>query len=62
MMSQNPILLVADGKVELTKDWAKYILGFVKRKAATKAKVDIKEFEEIKKACFVGCKECCSNG
>ena len=35
VMSQNPSLLVGDGKVELTKDWAKYLLnrmGFVKRK------------------------------
>ena len=52
VMSQNPSLLAGDGKVELTKDWAKYLLnrmGFVKRKATTKAKVDVKEFEEIKK-------------
>ena len=52
VMSQNPSLLVGDGKVELTKDWAKYLLsrmGFVERKATTKAKVDVKEFEEIKK-------------
>ena len=43
---------MGDGKVELTKDLAKYLLsrmGFVKRKATTKAKVDVKEFEEIKK-------------
>ena len=52
VMSQNPTLLVGDGKIELTKDWAKYLLhhmGFVKRKATTKAKVDVKEFEEIKR-------------
>ena len=52
MMSQNPSMLVGDAKVELTKDWDKYLLsrmGFVKRKATTKAKVDVKEFEEIKK-------------
>ena len=33
VMSQNPSLLVGDGKVELIKDWAKYLLsrmGFVK--------------------------------
>ena len=54
VMSQNPTLLVGDGKIELTKDWAKYLLhrmGFVKRKATTKAKVDVKEFEESK-GCF----------
>ena len=52
VISQNPSILVGDGKIELTKDWAKYLLsrmGFVKRKATTKAKVDVKEFEEIKK-------------
>ena len=52
VMSQNPTLLVGDGKIELTKDWAKYLphhMGFVKRKATTKAKVDVKEFEEIKR-------------
>ena len=52
MMSQNRSPLVGDGKVELTKDWAKYLLsqkGFVKRKANTKAKLDVKEFEEIEK-------------
>ena len=43
---------MGDGKVKLTKDWAKYLLsqiGFVKQKATTTAKVDVKEFEEIKK-------------
>ena len=35
LMSQNPALLKGDGKIELTKDWAKYLLqrmGFVKEK------------------------------
>ena len=44
MMSLNPSFLVGDGKVELTKHWAKYLLnrmGFVKRKATIKAKVDV---------------------
>ena len=44
MMSLNPSFLAGDGKVELTKHWAKYLLnrmGFVKRKATIKAKVDI---------------------
>ena len=51
-MSQNPILLAGEGNIELTKNWAKYVLhqmGFVKRKATTKANVDVKEFEEVKK-------------
>jgi len=52
VMSQNPSLLkgMKDGK--LTKDWAKYVLqrmGFVKRKATTKAKINVQDFEEIKK-------------
>ena len=59
-MSQNPSLLVGDGKVELTKDWAKYLLsqmGFVKWKATTKAKVDVKEFEEIQEAFLLDAKD-----
>ena len=52
MMSQNPSLLkgMKDGK--LTKDWAKYVLqcmGFVKRKATTKVKINVQDFVEIKK-------------
>jgi len=41
----------------LTKDWAKYLLqrmGFIKRKATTKAKTNVQDFEEIKKIVFVG--------
>jgi len=54
LMNQNPLLLkgMKDGK--LMKDWAKYVLqrmGFVKRKATTKAKINVQDFEEIKN-CF----------
>ena len=54
VMSQNLSLLkgMKDGK--LMKDWAKYVLqrmGFVKRKATTKAKINVQDFEEIKN-CF----------
>jgi len=37
---------------ELSKDWAKYLMqrmGLVQRRTSTKAKVDVKDFEEIKK-------------
>ena len=37
---------------ELSKDWAKYLMqcmGLVKRRASTKAKVDVADFEKIKK-------------
>ena len=38
--------------VNLTKDWAKYLMyhmGLVKRRASTKAKISIENFEEVKK-------------
>ena len=47
--------LLADNEkgaeIELSKDWAKYLLkrmGFVKRKACSKAKVDVEWFKEVK--------------
>ena len=39
------------GHISLTKDWGKNLLhrmGFVKRRASTKAKVSVTDFEEIK--------------
>ena len=39
-------------QINLTEGWAKYLLqrmGFVKRKATTKAKISAEDFEEIKK-------------
>ena len=39
----------ADAMSYLTKDWAKYLMqrmGLVKRRASTKAKVDIKNFDD----------------
>ena len=42
----------ADAMSYLTKDWAKYLMqrmGLVKRRASTKAKVDVKNFDELKK-------------
>ena len=41
----------ADAMSYLTKDWAKYLMqrmGLVKRRASTKAKVDVKNFDELK--------------
>ena len=39
-------------QINLTEGWAKYLLrrmGFVKRKATTKAKISVEDFEEIKR-------------
>ena len=54
VMSQNPTLFVGDGKIDLTKDWAKYLLnrmGFVKRKATTKPKLMLRNPKKSK-SCF----------
>ena len=46
-------ILMSHGKSEeLTKDWARYVLqrmGMVKRKANTKAKVTVEDFDDLKK-------------
>ena len=45
------------GKIKLTNDWAKNVLkrmGFVKRKACSKAKVDPEHFENLKRNFFMG--------
>ena len=45
------LLASNSGHILLTKDWGKSILhrmGFVKRRASTKAKVSIENFEEVK--------------
>ena len=48
-------ILMGHGKSEeLTKDWARYMLqrmGMVKRKADTKAKVTMEDFDDLK-SCF----------
>ena len=52
LMSEVPNLL---SSVTLTKARAKYLLhrmNFVKRKATTKAKVDVEHFEEVKRQFF----------
>ena len=39
------------GHIVLTKGWAKYLMkcmGFVKRRASTKAKVSVSDFEQLK--------------
>ena len=39
------------GHIALTKSWAKHLLermGFVERRASTKAKIDIDDFEAVK--------------
>ena len=48
IMYKDPNLLA---RINLTKGWAKYLLhrmGYVKRKATSKAKVTVKNFEELK--------------
>ena len=54
-MNRNASLLSSDGdsgiKVQLTSDWAKSLLnrmGYVKRKACSKTKVDVAQFEQLK--------------
>ena len=45
------LLAVNGGHILITKDWAKNMLhriGFVKRRASTKAKVTVEDFEETK--------------
>ena len=52
VMNKNANLLVSNGKGnDLTKDWVKYLLkrmGFVKRKACSKSKVNVERFQELK--------------
>ena len=46
------LLFKNGGAIYLTKDWAKYLMkrmGYVKRKACSKAKINVECFEEIKK-------------
>ena len=46
-------------EIKLSKDWANYLLkwmGFVKRKACSKAKVDVEWFEEVKEGFLLGVK------
>ena len=45
------LLFENGGGINLTKDWAKYLMkrmGFVKRKACSKAKIDVEHFKEMK--------------
>ena len=45
------MLASAGGSVVLTKDWARYLLqwmGYVKRKATTKAKNTVEDFDTVK--------------
>jgi len=49
---RNPAMLAsAGGSIVLTKDWARYLLqqmGYVKRKATTKAKTTVEDFDAVK--------------
>ena len=52
VMNEDSNLLASNGgHIVLTKHWAKYLLGrmgFVKRRASTKAKVTVEDFEAVK--------------
>ena len=52
IMNKDAYLLFENGGgINLTKDWAKYLMkrmGFVKWKACNKAKIDVEHFKEIK--------------
>ena len=53
LLNKDVNLLASNGGgINLTKDWAKYLfkrMGLVQRKGNTKAKVDVKNFDEMKK-------------
>ena len=52
VMKDQKFMACGGQDVVLSKDWAKYVLhrmGLVKRRSSTKAKVDVKDFEELKK-------------
>ena len=53
VMNKNPDLLSSNGAggIKLASDWAKSLLnmmGYVKRKACSKAKVDVAQFQQLK--------------
>ena len=51
VMKDRKFMACGGQDVVLSKDWAKYVLhhmGLVKRISSTKAKVDVKDFEELK--------------
>ena len=53
VMNINPDLLLSSGAggIKLTSDWAKSLLnrmGYIKRKACSKAKVDVAQFQQLK--------------
>ena len=53
LLNKDANLLAANGSgINLMKDWAKYLfkrMGLVKRKSNTKAKVDVEQFDEMKR-------------
>ena len=53
LLNKDANLLAANGGgIHLTKDWAKYLfkrMGLVKRKGNTKAKVEVEQFDEMKR-------------
>ena len=52
IMNKDANLLRENGGIKLTEEWAKSLLdrmGYVKRKACSKAKINVEHFEELKK-------------
>jgi len=52
IMNKDAYLLCENGRIKLTEEWTKSLLGrmgYVKRKACCKAKIDVEHFEELKK-------------
>jgi len=41
------------GHISLTREWAQSLLGFVKRKATTKAKVSVEQIDKLKETILV---------
>ena len=52
VMNKDANILCENGGIKLTEEWAKSLLsrmGYVKRKACSKAKIDVDHFEELKR-------------
>ena len=56
------LLAINGGSITLCKDWAKYIfkhMGWVKRRASSKAKVTVENIDEVKKNFLLDMKMLC---
>jgi len=48
IMKKDVHILHENGGIKLTKEWEESLLGYVKRKACSKAKIDVEHFERLK--------------